>query len=261
MKFQRFASRPTSPHSLCRKREEALLQTCLSLCQELGVTTMQLFPHHKKVAKQAHGVAHKIVQAAPSPPAVLSLHQWLHPRTGQHAAFEQPPTAPELQSNNEQTNNATVLRIPRDQTLDKMDIILTKTMRGLTVTEFYDWVWKETKGPLYQPWLEESGKQIVQVHEWKPSTTAGSWDQESYQEERMVQFEFGMFDHEHSVDSLLSCLVLHLIGSSFITSFSQQFVRHIFTQDHQWLKYPTCTKDAWNTIMITMIFPFVAFWP
>lgn len=87
--------------------------------------------------------------------------------------------------------------VPPDEVLKKMDIILTKRIKGLTVQQFYDTVWKEDP-PLYKPWLETSGKKDVVVQQWQrrlEGPYTGTWDGEEYDQQRTVTFRFTRTTH------------------------------------------------------------------
>lgn len=86
--------------------------------------------------------------------------------------------------------------IPPDDTLKTMDVIITKRLKGLTVQQFHDIVWKEDpEKPLYRKWLESSGKNDIDIEDWQMGDTKGVWDGEAYQKQRAVTFRFTRTTH------------------------------------------------------------------
>ena len=88
--------------------------------------------------------------------------------------------------------------VPPDETLKKMDIIISKRLKGLTVQQFHDTVWKEDPDkPLYRKWLDASGKNDIEIQDWQimDDDVKGLWDGESYQKERTVNFQFTRTTH------------------------------------------------------------------
>jgi VAD1 Analog of StAR-related lipid transfer domain len=85
-----------------------------------------------------------------------------------------------------------------DEMLSKMNIILKKRLRGVSVAEFHELVWK--KGDFYKGWLEAGGKDEIAVRDWE-STEGGcrnsEWkdDTTRYVERREVHFTFTRTTH------------------------------------------------------------------
>lgn len=94
--------------------------------------------------------------------------------------------------------------VPPDATLKKMSVVLSKRLKNVSMSDFYEYVWSEgnrtDKLPLYGPWLEETGKQDVKVGEWAFAEDdggkefTGDWCGETYKQQRVSQ---------------VSCLLVH----------------------------------------------------
>mmetsp|Transcript_30447 Transcript_30447/g.50247 ORF Transcript_30447/g.50247 Transcript_30447/m.50247 type:complete len:506 (+) Transcript_30447:95-1612(+) len=94
--------------------------------------------------------------------------------------------------------------VPPDETLQKMDIIISKRLKGLTIAQFHDTVWAEDPAkPLYKNWLDSSGKNEVKISDWQTgdgdegatASKTGPWDGESYDKHRTVTFRFTRTTH------------------------------------------------------------------
>jgi hypothetical protein len=81
--------------------------------------------------------------------------------------------------------------VPPDNTLSKMEIVISRNLRNISIERFYELVWSEgintTENPLYRPFLEESNLD-VEVGDWEFVDFVGPWDQERYQQKRSVKF-------------------------------------------------------------------------
>lgn len=83
--------------------------------------------------------------------------------------------------------------VPPDVTLQKMDIIVNKRLKGVSIPEFYEVVWSEgnktNREPLLGPWLEENGKREITVGDWEFADEArefvGTWCEEKYKQKRV----------------------------------------------------------------------------
>lgn len=89
------------------------------------------------------------------------------------------------------TNNDTS-PLPPDEVLSKMKVFLKCKLRGVSVQDYYKFVWSEGDGvdPFYAPWLESCGKLKINVGSWEEatSTIVNPWDEESYDRQRIVTF-------------------------------------------------------------------------
>ena len=94
--------------------------------------------------------------------------------------------------------------VPADQTLKKMSVVLSQTIKNISIKNFYDVAWSEgvrtNAAPLYGPWLEKAGSMNVQVDDWIFSEGGsplieGSWCRENYNQKRQVQFQFRRKTH------------------------------------------------------------------
>lgn len=87
-------------------------------------------------------------------------------------------------------------RMPPDATLQKMNIIGEKKLKGVSVKDYYEVAWSEghncEKNPVYGPFLEKQKKNNVTVGPWETGTEKfeGGWCCETYTEERIVTFNF-----------------------------------------------------------------------
>lgn len=83
--------------------------------------------------------------------------------------------------------------VPPDATLQKMNIIISKRLKDVSIPDFYEIVWSEgnrtNRKPLYGPWLEESGKTNVVVGDWafadEGDEFVGGWCEEKYPQKRV----------------------------------------------------------------------------
>jgi hypothetical protein len=88
--------------------------------------------------------------------------------------------------------------VPPDDTLEKMNIIIDKRLKNVSISQYYETVWSEqSEGdgvPLFRSFLEESDKQDIDVGEWEVADNnagfIGDWDGEEYQKRRTVTFIF-----------------------------------------------------------------------
>lgn len=93
---------------------------------------------------------------------------------------------------------ATTVEVPPDATLEKMEIVLHKTIRKTSTRRFYEIVWSEGQGtneaPLYKPWLEKEAFDI-DVSLWKMNQKKGQWCDEDYTQHRSVSFKIKRRTH------------------------------------------------------------------
>lgn len=83
--------------------------------------------------------------------------------------------------------------VPPDDTLKKMNVIINKQLKNVSVQDYYATAWSEGDGtkkpPLYGPWLKESGKQEISVGKWEFADAntdfVGDWDGEKYRQKRV----------------------------------------------------------------------------
>mmetsp|Transcript_4784 Transcript_4784/g.6216 ORF Transcript_4784/g.6216 Transcript_4784/m.6216 type:complete len:435 (+) Transcript_4784:78-1382(+) len=89
--------------------------------------------------------------------------------------------------------------VPVDETLERMNIIIRKRIKGVTVQQFYETVWSEQDDkPLFEPWLKEGGKMDISVEKWQDGNFKGEWDKESYYKQRLVNFKFTRTTHMYT---------------------------------------------------------------
>lgn len=116
--------------------------------------------------------------------------------------------------------------VPPDETLKKMDIIINKQLKDVSIQDYYATAWSEGDGtnkpPLYGPWLKDSGKEKITVGKWEFAAAntdfLGEWDGEKYNQKRVCDVLF-----------MLRCdmNISHLIFSFLIQTVSFEFNKQI----------------------------------
>jgi hypothetical protein len=90
-----------------------------------------------------------------------------------------------------------IYHIEPDEMLPKMDIILKKRLRGVSVLQFHERVWKNAD--FYKGWLEASGKDQIAIQLWDAPGGGyhGEWNDDTmeYVERRQVDFTFTRTTH------------------------------------------------------------------
>jgi hypothetical protein len=84
--------------------------------------------------------------------------------------------------------------VPPDETIKKMDLLLSKTLKGVSVSDFFTIVWseEETAQPFYLPLLLKKGNQDVTVEKWEIASNEGfvkPWCGEKYSRRRQVNYK------------------------------------------------------------------------
>lgn len=88
-----------------------------------------------------------------------------------------------------------------DEVLKKMDKLLSRTLRNVSISRFYDVVWSDEKktsdDSFYARWLKDGGCFDVDIGAWEfPENGAvGGWCQEKYTQKRVVKFKFKRKSH------------------------------------------------------------------
>mmetsp|Transcript_3490 Transcript_3490/g.6409 ORF Transcript_3490/g.6409 Transcript_3490/m.6409 type:complete len:1355 (+) Transcript_3490:139-4203(+) len=106
-------------------------------------------------------------------------------------------------SRNEKSDGPALPPVPHDQVIKKMEIVLSKKIKNVSILRFYDLVWSEGNGtdakPFYGPWLEYMGSHKVKVDDWevaeKDSDLFVGWCGEKYSRRRHISFEFTRTTH------------------------------------------------------------------
>jgi hypothetical protein len=125
--------------------------------------------------------------------------------------------------------------VPPDEKIKKMDIIVSKRLKGVSIPDFYAIAFSEgnrtDKEPLFGPWLEENGKKEVKVGDWEFAEGAkefeGIWCKDKYKQKRV------------SVGLLLTLGKLYANSPIFHPSDGYVCVR----QEHSNAR-PYCSKSA-----------------
>uniref|UniRef100_A0A6U1PIV5 VASt domain-containing protein n=1 Tax=Cyclophora tenuis TaxID=216820 RepID=A0A6U1PIV5_CYCTE len=84
-----------------------------------------------------------------------------------------------------------------------MELILTRTLKSVSVQQFYHKVWSEGQQtdakPFYGPFLADMGSMKVSVNQWEfakeGQSFQGRWCGEAYQQRRRIRFEFKRTTH------------------------------------------------------------------
>lgn len=101
-------------------------------------------------------------------------------------------------------DNKEVSSVPPDALLKTMTNVLSKTLRGVSITEIYEKAWSEGNGtsekPFYGPWLEEEECFDITVEDWEFATPGsqgfvGPWCKEQYTQRRLATFKFKRTSH------------------------------------------------------------------
>lgn len=95
--------------------------------------------------------------------------------------------------------------VPHDQVIKKMEVVLSKKLKNVSIQRFYELIWSEGNGdtdakPFYGPWLEYMGSHKVKVGEWEVAKSESDqfisqWCGEKYSQRRQVSFEFTRTTH------------------------------------------------------------------
>lgn len=80
-------------------------------------------------------------------------------------------------------------RMPPDTTLTEMTIIGERKLKGVSIQDYREVAWSD-KTPMYAPFLEQQGKNNVNVLPWEIGEFKGDWCGETYKEKRIVSFDF-----------------------------------------------------------------------
>jgi hypothetical protein len=91
-----------------------------------------------------------------------------------------------------------IVDVPPDETLKKMDVIINKQLKDVSIQDYYATAWSEGDGtnkpPLYGPWLKDSGKEKITVGKWEFAEAntdfLGEWDGEKYNQKRVCDVLF-----------------------------------------------------------------------
>jgi len=125
--------------------------------------------------------------------------------------------------------------VPADSLLEKMDPIFSKTLKNVTIEDYYNRGWSE-ETPLYGPWLEKKGSFDVSVGDWEHSSEGfeNSWSGEIFTQRRVSLILLDrLFLLNTSIH--LSCnfssfmQLLRLLNDAPRSSDSSSSARHIFT--------------------------------
>lgn len=76
--------------------------------------------------------------------------------------------------------------VPPDSLIKKMDLIFSKTLKNVTIEDYYNHGWSEER-PLYGPWLKKKGSFDVSVGDWEHSTDGfeNPWSGEMFPQKRV----------------------------------------------------------------------------
>lgn len=94
--------------------------------------------------------------------------------------------------------------VPHDLVMKKMEVVLSKKIKNVSIQRFYELIWSEGNGtdtkPFYGPWLEKMGSHEVTVGEWEHVENesdgfVNQWCGEKYARRRKVGFKFTRTTH------------------------------------------------------------------
>jgi hypothetical protein len=100
---------------------------------------------------------------------------------------------------------STLPDVPPDEVMKKMDVVLSKTIKNVSIQRFYELIWSEGQGgvdekPFYGPCLVDMGSHKVNVGEWEfakdeADRFTNQWCGEKYSQRRVVTFAFKRKTH------------------------------------------------------------------
>lgn len=110
------------------------------------------------------------------------------------------------QNNNDNNNNNTVSNtkevqlppVPPDLLLKNMEIVVSKTIKNVSITSIFENVWADLSGnkSFYSSWLEEEECFDITTEDWKyEGELRNEWCNEKYTQERLVTFKFNRTSH------------------------------------------------------------------
>ncbi len=94
--------------------------------------------------------------------------------------------------------------VPPDALLKKMTIVLSRTLRGVSILEVYEKAWSEgnrtSEEPFYGPWLQDEECFEINVENWEfaegnSQGFVGPWCGEHYTQRRLTTFKFKRTSH------------------------------------------------------------------
>ena len=94
--------------------------------------------------------------------------------------------------------------VPPDKILKKMEIVLSKTIKNISVERVYEQCWSEGNGTsaprFYGPWLESEGCFDFLVKHWETAEPGSEgfineWCKDTYSQRRLVTFKFKRTSH------------------------------------------------------------------
>jgi hypothetical protein len=97
------------------------------------------------------------------------------------SAHVAPPLIPTLET-------ALSVPIPPDETLKKMNVVLSRQLKSISVQRFYEIAWSEEEQPFYEPWLSRVCFDI-KMGRWQLESAVGPWCGETYDQKRVITFK------------------------------------------------------------------------
>lgn len=104
----------------------------------------------------------------------------------------------------EQADGKALPSVPPDSLLQKMEIVLSKQLRGVSIKQVYEKAWSEgnrtSEKPFYAPWLDQEECFDITVEDWEfaePESEGflGPWCKERYTQKRLTTFKFKRTTH------------------------------------------------------------------
>lgn len=103
-------------------------------------------------------------------------------------------------------------KVPPDDTIQKMEVVLSKHLRNISIQRYYEIVWSEGNGtdvtPIYGPWLRKASFD-VEIGEWKFSDVEGTWCNERFSQKRVVKFKVQRRTHLYIGPPIASVIQTH----------------------------------------------------
>lgn len=95
--------------------------------------------------------------------------------------------------------------VPPDEVIKKMEVVLSKKIKNVSIQRFYELIWSEGEGevdskPFYGPTLEDMGSHKVNVGKWEFAENeadhfTNQWCGEKFGQRRVITFEFTRKTH------------------------------------------------------------------
>ena len=113
------------------------------------------------------------------------------------AEYEQSKVSPVSKSNS--ATGAQLPPIPPDPLLKKMEIVVSKTIKNVSIESIFENVWADRTESFYGSWLKEEECFDIGMGEWEIAEPQdkfkNEWCKEKYDQQRLVTFKFNRTTH------------------------------------------------------------------